>query len=81
MNYYIKCRTDIHIIILYPNALKYNDIYDNFINILKSHGDIHYIKNLSTNYTTSYNLIYQLYAHNNKVHKFIMKVNINFLVS
>jgi len=67
MNYYIKSRTDIYIIILYPNALKYNNIYNKLINILKSNGDIHYIKNLSINYTTSYNLIYQLYANDNKI--------------
>ena len=65
MNYYIKSRTDIHIIILYPNALKHNNAYKKCIKILETFGDIHYIKKHKLNYTTSYNMIYQLYAHQN----------------
>ncbi len=69
IQYYIKSTKDISFIILYPSALKYEDLTNKLIKKLEENGDIHYIKNLEINYYMAYNLIYQLYASEKRMKK------------
>lgn len=62
MQYYIKASTDISIIVIYPNALKHPKLVDQLIVKLKKNGDIHYIKDMEIDYYMAYNIVYQLYA-------------------
>jgi hypothetical protein len=78
IQYYIKSRTDISIIILHPKAVEYNNVSDNVIDKLKKHGDIHYIKDLNLDYFSGYNLFFQLYASEKRMKKnseIIYKIN------
>jgi endonuclease/exonuclease/phosphatase family metal-dependent hydrolase len=68
MNEYIKCFSNNNIIILYPSALKKNkEIKEKFFKLLNKNGNIYYVKSLKINYYHAYNLIYNLYAHTNRM--------------
>lgn len=62
IQYYIKSRDDISIIILYPSTINKNKQINTVIEKLKEKGDIHYIKDIKLTYLMAYNLIFQLYA-------------------
>jgi endonuclease/exonuclease/phosphatase family metal-dependent hydrolase len=69
MNYYIKCKTNISIIVIYPSALKLKNQINDLYEELKQNGTIHYIKTLEFTYYMAYNLIYQLYATEKRMKK------------
>ena len=74
INYYIKSVRDIFIISIFPKALKQENNMDKLLDKLKSNGDIYYIKDISVNFYTMYNIIYQYYSHEKR-----MKSNPNIL--
>lgn len=69
MHYYIKSQTNISIIIVYPNALNQNGNVNLLKEELKKNGDIHYEKDLEITYLMGYNLLYQLYAEEERMKK------------
>jgi endonuclease/exonuclease/phosphatase family metal-dependent hydrolase len=70
MTEYIKCFNDNNIIVVYPNALqKSSDSKTQFFNLLHSNGNIYYVKPLKISYYHAYNLIYNLYAHTDRMKK------------
>lgn len=62
IQYYIKSTIDNSIIVIFPSALKHNNLIEILIKKLEEKGDIHYIKDIEIDYYMAYNLIYQLYA-------------------
>ena len=74
IQFYIKSMKNISILCVYPNSLALPNQYDSFVKKLNEFGTIHYTKDLSINYYTAYNLIYQLYANEER-----MKTNANIL--
>ena len=74
MNYYIKSCRDISIITIFPKALKQEDNMKKLFDKLKENGSINYTKELTINFYTMYNMIYQFYSHERR-----MKSNYNIL--
>jgi exonuclease III len=68
MQYYIKSREDISIIVVYPKAIKSN-LMANMMDELKSKGIIHYTKDIELTYYMAYNLVFQLYASEKRMKK------------
>jgi endonuclease/exonuclease/phosphatase family metal-dependent hydrolase len=62
MQYYIKSKEDISIIVVYPSALKNKRLITQMTDELKTKGTIHYTKDIDLTYYMAYNLIFQLYA-------------------
>ena len=70
MTEYIKCFSNNNIIVVYPNALSKNEkIKKIFYNTLNKNGNIFYIKPLKISYYHAYNLLFNLYAHTNRMKK------------
>lgn len=69
IHYYIKSQTNISIIIVYPNALNQKDKVEMLNDELKKNGDIHYEKDIEMTYLMAYNLLYQLYANEERMKK------------
>jgi len=67
IQFYIKSMKNISILCVYPNSVTMNDQYEILIKRLKEFGTIHYTKDISINYYTAYNLIYQLYANEERM--------------
>jgi len=65
---YIKCFLNNNIIVLYPNALKKDKkIKENFFKVLNKNGNIYYVKSIKINYYHAYNILFNLYAHTNRM--------------
>ena len=78
INYYIKSQNNLSIIILYPKALKQSNKVKLFYDNLYNNGYIHYEKDIKINYIMMYNLLYLLYADENKMNshnKIMNKLN------
>ena len=69
MQYYIKSKTNISIIFIYPAALKLKKQVTELHDELKQNGIIHYVKTLDLTYYMAYNIIYQLYANEKRMKK------------
>ena len=67
INYYIKTQTDLSIIILFPKALKQTNKLKIFYENLYNNGYIHFEKDIEINYLMMYNVLYLLYADENKM--------------
>jgi endonuclease/exonuclease/phosphatase family metal-dependent hydrolase len=67
INYYIKSVKDISIISIFPKALKQEDNMVKLLHTLKENGTIYYVKDLSVNFYTMYNIIYHFYAHEKRM--------------
>jgi endonuclease/exonuclease/phosphatase family metal-dependent hydrolase len=68
IQYYIKSRVDISIIILYPKA-KSSEKIKEMMTKLEENGSIHYTKDIEFTYYAILNLIYQLYASEKRMKK------------
>jgi endonuclease/exonuclease/phosphatase family metal-dependent hydrolase len=78
MNYYIKSSKDLSIITVFPKALQQENNMKKLFEKLKENGQIHYIKELTINFYTMYNIIYHFYAHERRMksnHNILFKVN------
>lgn len=62
IHFYIKSMKNISIIVIYPKAIRYDNLMTGLIEKLSLNGKIHYTKDININYYSAYNLIYQLYA-------------------
>ena len=67
MNYYIKTQTDLSIIILFPKTLKQTNKLKLFYDNLYKNGHVHFEKDIELNYLMMYNIIFLLYADENKM--------------
>ena len=55
---YIKCRSNVFIMTLWPKSIK---LFKKLVNYLKKEGNIYYTK-IKLNYNGFFNILYQLYS-------------------